>query len=759
MNPKQKYKGRLKNVVVERSKAAKPRATSPAEPNKHWVIPAICIFLAAITLAVYGQTLRFEFVNFDDNHYVYENSNVTSGLTLKGIDSAFTHGESDNWVPLTTISHMLDCQLYGLNAGGHHLTNVLLHIISVILLFLVLRQMTGTIWRSAFVATVFAVHPLHVESVAWVSERKDTLSGLFFMLTLGAYVHYVRRPPSLPRYLMVLLLFALGLMSKPMLVTLPFVLLLLDYWPLKRFSNDESVHGLKNFSVPVQLVLEKIPLLMLSLAACIVTVLVQGHKIQAFNPLPFSMRAGNALVSCITYLWQMFYPANLAVLYPYPFNGLPVWKIIVAAVVLVAISLGAFLGRRKHAYLLVGWLWYLGMLVPVIGLIQVGDQALADRYTYLPQIGLYLILAWLAVELFIGWRNNPLILSSLAFVSIITLVFFARAQASYWTDSETLWNRALACTSDNALACYGLGDAQLQKGQVDEAIIQFQKALAIDSNYAPACNNLGFALAQKGQMDEAIIEYQKALAIDPNYAEACNNLGNALVQKGQMDEAIAEYQKALSINPNDADSYGGLGNALFEKGAVDEAITEYQKALSINPNYAEVCFDLGDALAQKGRVDEAITQFQKVLAINPNDAQTCNNLGNCLLQKGQVDDAVIEYQKALAIQPGFVEAQNALTHIAWGLATSPDSSHRNGTEAIELAQETDRLTGGGDPGTAATLAAAYAEAGKFAEAITNVQRALQLASNQNNPAMIAALQAQLKCYQAGSPFRTTGTAH
>ncbi len=815
------------------------------ESNKRWAIPAICIFLAVITLAVYGQTLRYEFVNYDDNSYVYENPTVVAGLTIKGIESAFRLGESDNWIPLTTISHMLDCQIYGLNAGGHHLTNVLLHTASVIILFLVLRQMTGFLWRSAFVAAIFAVHPLHVESVAWVAERKDTLSGLFFMLTLLAYVGYVRRPASLSRYLIVLLFFALGLMSKPMLVTLPFVLLLLDYWPLKRISNfppsavlstlrniamEDGLRRTGRFSISdlKNLLAEKIPLLMLSMVSCILTVFAQGqvHAMPSLNKLHLSIRIGNALLSCVTYVWQLFYPVGLAPHYPYPSHSLPLWNIIWAFVVLVAISSAAFIGRRKHPYLLVGWLWYLGMLIPVVGLVQVGSQALADRYTYLPQIGLCLMLVWLAADLSAGWRNRRLILGPAAAMIIIALVFLARAQASYWKDSETLWTHTIRVTSPNATAhlylgvalrqkgdvdkavieyqkaleidpdsaetCYDLGNALaeegkmdeaiiqfqkaraidpayadpyddlgnalIQKGQVDEAIIDYQKALAINPNNAQACYHLGNALLQKGQADKAIIQYQKALAIDPNYAQACNNLGNALIQKGQVDEAIIQYQRALAINPHYADPYCNLGNCLLQKGQVDQAIIQYRKALAINPNNAQACNNLGSCLLQKGKVDEAIIEYQKALAINPNNADLHCNLGDVLIQKGQIDEAIVEYQKALALQPGTVAAQNTLTRIAWVMATSPDSSLRNGTKAIELAQQADRLSGGNNPTTAATLAAAYAEAGKFPEAITNAQRALQLATRQNSTALIAALQAQLKCYQAGAPFRDPASA-
>jgi protein O-mannosyl-transferase len=761
MNPKQKKKGHLKNVAVEGSKEIGPRPALPAESNGPWGIPAICVFLAVITLAVFGRTMGYGFVNFDDDIYVYKNPSVAAGLTLKGIASAFKPGETDNWVPLTTISHMLDCQLYGLNAGGHHLTNVLLHTTSVILLFLVLRLMTGAVWRSAFVAVVFAVHPLRVESVAWVSERKDTLSGVFFMLTLWAYVRYVRKPSSLPRYLIVLLLFALGLMSKPMLVTLPFVLLLLDYWPLKRFSDIESVPWLKNFSAPARLILEKIPLLMLSIASCILTVLVQGqnHAIQSLNNLPFSLRTGNALVSCVTYVRQMFYPIGLAPQYPYPSNGLPFWKIIGAFMILAAISWGVFGGRRKCPYLLVGWLWYLGMLTPVIGLVQVGEQALADRYTYLPQIGLYLMLVWLIAELSAAWRNRRLILGGLASIAIAGMAISAYHQNSYWRSSEILWAHTLDVTTNNPVAHLNLGVALYQKGDVDKAMIEYQHALAIDPNYATPYYDLGFDFLQKKQVDKAITEYQQALAIDPDNALAYNDLGNCFLQKNQVDDAIVEFQKALAIDSDNSDIYCNLGNALVQKGQVDEAILDYQKALAINPNDTDLYCNLGNALAQKGRLDEAILDYQKGLALNSTNAQGYYNYGSALIQKGQMDKAIIQFQKALAVQPSLVEAQNNLARMAWALGTSPDPSIRNGIKAIELARQTDQLAGGGNPMVAASLAAAYAEMGNFTEAITNAQRALRLASSQSNAAMISVFQAQLNSYQADSALRASGATH
>ena len=469
----------------------------PAGLNDRWMVLGVCVFLAAITWLVFGQTLRYEFVNFDDGEYVFKNPQVVRGLTIEGIVWAFTHVHAANWHPLTWISHMLDCQFCGLSPGGHHLTNVLLHVATAILLFLVLRQMTGSLWRSAFVAAVFAIHPLRVESVAWVAERKDVLSGLFFMLTIGAYVRYSRAPWSPLRYGLVVVLFALGLMCKPMLVTMPFVLLLLDYWPLKRFA---TLRG--------RLLLEKLPLLGLGVASCVATLVAQRGAMQPIARISFPLRLGNAVVSCMDYVRQMFWPSDLAILYPWEAARIGVSNIVLAISVLAGASAVVFFLRR-HRYLVTGWLWYLVMLGPVIGIVQVGNQARADRYTYLPQIGLYLLLIWGTVDLFGGWRHRRLFLSSLSVIIVASLIFFARAQTSYWQNSEMLWSHALACTTDNVMAEENLGEAVYKQGRTDEAIAHFQRALQIEPNLASAHSSLGAALLKTGRSNEALAHLRK----------------------------------------------------------------------------------------------------------------------------------------------------------------------------------------------------------------------------------------------------------
>jgi tetratricopeptide (TPR) repeat protein len=697
-------------MIGQQSPLKVPVGAGRREPR--WAAPVVCLVLAAITFAVFGQTGGFEFVSYDDEWF-YGNKQVAGGLSLKGLAWVFTHVDCILYHPLTMISFMGDYQLHGLKAGGYHFTNVLLHTASVLLLFLVLRQMTGALWRSAFVAAVFAIHPLRVESVAWVAERKDVLSGFFFMLTLGAYARYVRNPSSLARYWMVAAAFVLALLSKPSVVTLPFVLLLLDYWPLRRFEQPGK------FS---RLLLEKVPLLALAAGACAVTVLVSGKLITPAVHFPMPVRLGNALVYYAVYLRQMVWPEGLAVAYPDPHNGLPPWEMGLAGALLAAVSAVAWGERRTRPWLLVGWLWYLGMLTPMIGIKPVGDFAQADRYTYLPQIGIYLAVTWLVAEWGVKRHVGRVAFGSLMAGVLAVLMACAWKQTSYWKDSETLWTRTLACTTGNYIAHNNLGFTLLQEGRLDEAIAHLQKALQINPALAGAYNNLGNALLQKGRMDEAIAHFQKALHIKPDYAEAHNNLGYALLQKGRVDEAIAHLQKALQINPGDAVARRNLGRALLQKGRLDEAIAQFQKALEIKPDYAEAHENLGLAFFRQGRMDEAMAQYQKVLEIKPDFAEARNNL-------------------------------------AWLLATCPTASLRNGTRALELARQANALTGGENPAILRTLAAAFAEAGRFSEAVGTAQRALRLAETKSNIRLAEALQSEMKLYQSGSPFHSPEQTH
>src|SRR4029450_11282166 len=416
------------------------RGAAPRGVRNRGITIVIYLLLAGISLVVFGRTIRHEFVNFDDDLYVYNTPAIQAGLTIKGVALAFISPHAGNWHPLTTISHMLDCQLYGLNAGGHHATNIILHTIAVLLLFGLLRQMTGAVWKSAIVAALFAVHPLHVESVAWVSERKDVLSAVFFFLILGAYIRYVRAA-SVMRYLAVVVLFAAGLMSKPMLVTVPIVLLFIDYWPLRRFQAALAISGRDNQGQIIRrLFLEKIPLLILSVGACVITFILQKKAVGAIPPLPFLWRVQNAFVSYVIYAWKTVWPTALAVFYPPPNDTLSIWKVIFAILLLLGITAAAIVLRRQRPYLLTGWFWYLVMLVPVIGLVQVGEQGHADRYTYLPHVGLFILAVWLAADLTAVSYSRSRFAVATGVVIILALAWVAFGQTSYWRNSETLWS-------------------------------------------------------------------------------------------------------------------------------------------------------------------------------------------------------------------------------------------------------------------------------------------------------------------------------
>jgi tetratricopeptide (TPR) repeat protein len=703
----------------------KPRNQAPvAGSDNRVLIFGICVFLVAIVFLVFGRTLGFPFVNFDDDRYVYENGTVVHGLTLHSVASAFDARGEENWIPLTTLSHMLDCQLYGLKAGNHHLTNVLLHAASAVLLFLVMYRMTGTLWRSAFVATLFAVHPLGVESVAWIAERKDVLSGVFFMLTLWAYAGYARDPKSWMHYGAALLFAALGLMSKPMLVTLPIVLLLLDYWPLNRFTSP---------AVAGRLVIEKIPFLALSIVACVMTWMMQqtAGATNTLAMLPLFLRIENAFVSFARYLGKIFWPENLAVFYPLP-GSWPAWLVILSVVLLVALCAGAVGLRKKYPFVFTGWFWFAGMLVPVIGLVQVGSQAMADRYVYLPQIGLYVLVTWLVAELSVRFHHRAVMLAGLSALVLAALTYRACVQVSYWANSEMLWRHAIASTPDDIWAQNILG-------------------------YAIVHNNLGGALLQDGKLDEAVVQFQAAQNIDPDDAAACYNLGNAFLKKGRTDDAIVQLRQTLKLNPKNAVANYNLGNALLQEGHVDEAMVQFQEAQKLGVADAGTFFNLGNALLQAGRVDEAIAQYGEALKIDPGNAPAHGNLGSALLREGHVDEAVAQYQEALKIQPDSATFQNNLARVIWAFATSPNPSMRNGPKAMELAQQANDLAGGKSPVILRVLAAADAENGNFHAALETGQQALAQAQQEQNSALSDALRQDMACYQAGSPVRSSPT--
>jgi len=669
----------------------------PKGVRSHRITIVIYLFLAAITLAAFAQTIRYDFVNFDDDVYVYNAPAVQAGLTIKGIALAFTSPHARNWHPLTTISHMLDCQLYGLKAGGHHATNVVLHTVAALLLFRVLRQMTGAVWKSAIVAALFAIHPLHVESVAWVSERKDVLSAVFFLAMLNAYVHYARAP-SIARYVVVAVLLMGGLMSKPMLVSSPLILLLLDYWPLRRFEQPFSING--KIRTPGSghqtraighLFLEKIPLLVLSAASCVITFILQKRATGAIPPLPFLWRMQNAVATYVIYVWKTFWPTDLAVFYPHPNDTLAIWEILVAIGLLLAMTIAAIVFRRKRPYLFTGWFWYVGMLLPVIGLVQVGEQGHADRYTYLSNVGLFLLVVWLVAEVAAVSRFRSRVALAAAVVLIGALACGAFVQTSYWRNSETLWTHALAVTSNNDVAHNNLGYLCVDRGELDQAISHFEAASSIrsrkqDPHYdvgsAFVQMNLADSLARKGLSDEAMVHYEEALRLQPNYADAYYNRGSVLFAEGRIDEAIADWEKALQLQPNDADAHTGLGNAFLRQGLLKEAIAHYERALTLSPQ----------------------------------DPHSRNN-------------------------------------IAWVLATASDPSIRDGARAVEFAQQAVMLSGGRDPHFIRTLAAAYAESNRFSEAIAAAEQGITIAALQGKSGLANTLKKDIILYREHIPLR------
>ncbi|PYK91763.1 MAG: hypothetical protein DME35_01160 [Verrucomicrobia bacterium] len=611
--------------------------------HSRWTLFGISIFLIAITWAVFGQTFGHQFINYDDPLYVLDNVHVRVGLTWRGILWAFTHVHSQNWHPLTTFSHMLDCQLFGVSPGAHHLVNVFFHSIAAVLLFILLAQITddpssprdesvrladrtGGIWMSGFVAAVFAIHPLRVESVAWIAERKDALSGTFFMLTLIAYAAYTRKR-SIGRYLTMSILFACGLMCKPMLITTPVILLLLDYWPLNRFTKSTSS----------KLVIEKVPLFMLSVGSCVATLWAQNFALGSTQFLPLQWRITNALFSYFEYLRQMFWPVDLIPFYVHPENRLELWRLLVAAVVLIALTAIAFIRRRKNPYLIVGWLWYLVMLIPVIGIVQVGLQGHADRYTYLPQVGLDIALVWLIWDLTKSWRQQKIVLSGASAFVVGALSILSWKQTTHWRDTETLWRHTLAVTPDSDVAHAGLGGILFVRGQIDESIDHYESALRLRDGNVAAHFGLGRALASKQKIDSAIFHFQKALSIQPDYIAASNDLGVLLASKGEIKEAIAAWQQSLSFDPENADAANNI--AWVRATAADpdlrdgrEALELAQRALRGGGENAVVLRTLAAAQAENGQFAKAIATCQRgeQLAQKNGDRAMVESLRDCI---------------------------------------------------------------------------------------------------------------------------------
>jgi lipoprotein NlpI len=633
-------------------------------------IPIILLFLATVTLLAFWQVNHCEFIDYDDDVYVTGNSHVQDGITIEGIRWAFTTGHANFWHPLTWISHMLDVQLLGLSPRGHHLTNLLLHIANTLLLFLVLYRMTNAHWQSAFVAALFALHPLHVETVAWVAERKDVLSTFFWMLTMGAYLFYVERP-GLLRYLAIVLFFVLGLMSKPMLVTLPFVLLLLDFWPLHRFEQKKPAldirqevkepaseerrkgkskkkHAVKGTVKTLQLATktaqpaevnfpwerirpllwEKIPLFALTVLSSIAAFIAQqkGGAVGSIEAFPLSERFSNALVSYILYIAKMIWPSNLTFLYPHP-GSWPIWQVLGAVFILITATFLAIRWAKRYPFLPVGWLWYVGTLVPVIGLVQVGSHGRADRYTYVPLIGLFMIAAWGIPELLKRWRFRKEVLVALSAVSLVGLFMVTWTQVGYWKNSITLFDHALNVTDDNGLIHNNRGAVYSRLGYYARAIEDFNRAIEIYPKDAVAHNNRGIAYGNLGNRTQAIEDFNRAIEIDAKYAAAHNNRGNAYGNLGNHTQAINDFNRAIEIDPKDAVAHNNRGIAYGNLGNRTQAIEDFDRAIEIDAKYAAAYYNRGIAYGNLGDHTQAIRDFDRAIEIDPKYAVAYYNRG------------------------------------------------------------------------------------------------------------------------------------
>ncbi|MBI4574883.1 MAG: tetratricopeptide repeat protein [Planctomycetes bacterium] len=608
---------------------------------------AIAAGLAAAVLAVFGQAALFDFLRlYDDQVYVTDNLHVQAGLTASGVAWAFTTGHGANWHPLTWLSHMLDCQLWGLWAGGHHLTGVLLHAANAALLYLLLARATGSAARSAFVAAVFALHPLRAESVCWVSERKDVLSTLFWVLATMAWLSYQRRP-SPRRYLAAALLFALGLMAKPMLVTWPFTLLLLDLWPLGRMRPGRLG----------TLVREKLPLFALTVASSVITLAAQSAGGAVTRSWPVGTRAANALVATAAYLGQTLWPRGLAVFYPHPVEALPAWKSAAAAALLVVLTVLAVRAARRERAVLVGWLWFLGTLVPVIGLVQVGLQSMADRYTYVPGWGLAVAVAW-GLPALAGDRARAALVAA-GTAAVLALATAAGLQASHWKDSETLFRHALAVTEGNYIAHHAVANALHTADRYEEAARHYEACIAINERYEKAHYNYGNLLALQGRWEEATRHFRRALELEEGYFDARVGLGRALLQVGDRnggEEAERLLERAEGERPGSAEAAYWHGVALARLGRHEDATARYRRATELAPPHAEALNNWGNSLALLRRWQDAEDRYRAACAADPRHVDARVNLGKVLVQQGRVGEAVVEFDAALAIDPAHPEA-------------------------------------------------------------------------------------------------------
>jgi tetratricopeptide (TPR) repeat protein len=728
--------------------------------------------LALLTLALYLPVTNHNFVNFDDDQYVTGNVHVQAGLNWSGIVWAFRSGYAHNWHPLTWISHMLDCQWYGLNPAGHHLTNLLFHIANTVLLFLFLNRTTGTIWRSGFVAALFGCHPLHVESVAWIAERKDVLSTFFWILTLLAYARYVKEsnvqsskfkiqnqkprnhtpkpkaPDLKPRafYIAALVMFACGLISKPMVVTLPFVLLLLDFWPLQRFTPNAS--GVRA-STPGRLVLEKIPFFVLSLASSVVTYLVQRGAVAPLDTLPVSFRLGNAAVTYFRYVSKSFWPLDLAVLYPLPTHW-PSGLVTISILFVLACSVFCLRLARRYPYLFVGWFWYLGTLVPVIGLVQVGVQSMADRYLYIPGIGLFIAMVWGFNALVGAWPQKNWIAAGMGIAVLVGCTAVTWRQLQFWQNSITLFSYAKAVVPENYMIDNHLGEALDEVGQFDMAIPILEKSVRLNPANARGFSELGTAFAQQGKLPDAIESFRNAVHLRPYDAVLHYDLGAELLENGQWAEAASELLTALQLNPNFAAAHRSLAIVLLKRGETNAALQHFSEAVNLNPGWTDAHFDYGMALLNNNQPEKAALEFSVAVALAPEQARGHYRLGQALFRQRRSSEAVAEFWKALRLDPN---SPDALNELAWILATDPDSTLRSGMVAVHLAERACDQTHNQSAAMLATLSASYAEAGRFADAVKTARKARDLASASGQKALADRDEQLLELFKSERPYR------
>jgi protein O-mannosyl-transferase len=738
-------------------------------------IRLICLGLALAVLAAYAPVWQCGYVGYDDPQYVTSNPAIQQGVSWTGLDWAFTNQQLALWHPLTWISLLLDSQFFGLNAAGHHATSLFLHLANSLLLFLLLRRMTGAPWAGALTAALFALHPLHVESVAWISERKDVLSTFFWMLSVWNYIRYSEEQKAESRkqkcyYGLALVFFALGLMSKPMVVTLPFILLLLDYWPLGRMkekieSRKQKASAFAKAAADKEnelrsgsavsfwgLAGEKVPFFLLGAGFCAVTLLFARNTgtLLTLHTLPLKIRLGYIPIEYVRYIAKTFWPAHLQIYYPYPAQ-LVWWQCAGAAALLLLITGWALVWARRQPWLIVGWLWFLGALVPAIGLVQDSNAAMSDHYTYIPIVGLFVMVVWSAREWGRAWPARTGAWLAAAAVGVC-LVLTPR-QVGYWQNDTTLYTHAMAVSQDNYLSYYNLGCDYAEAGETGEALGCFQKAVACSGKvilFEPdqAFANLGIALAKKGRLDEAAAQYRQALNLNPNNPYAQNGLGSVLESQNKWDEAAAHYSAAIAAKPDLAESHDNLGVILTLQGKFAQAEEQFAQALQLQPGSASIHFDFGNTLLREIKLRPAADQYLAAARLRPDDLQSQLNLALVYSQLGEAGKAIPRFRAVLRLNPKDVQVTKRL---AWILATDPDSRNRSAVEAMELAARATQLA----PGDAAawdTEAAALAEAGRFTEAAAAAAKALALAASAHED-LLPKIQARLQLYQSGRAFR------